>query len=95
MGSAAFANIDSTGFTEDMDINLGGEDFPAIVTYNSGDDLEVTKVHFCVIGNVWAVLDDEYTDSVREQLEAFLLARKEEAKLDRRIEALESRKGDL
>lgn len=92
MGSPAFANIDLTGLTEEMDIRLGGEDFPAIVTYNGYADLEITKVHFCVIGNVWAVLDDEYTDSVREQLETVLLARNEQVLLDRRIDAFESKK---
>lgn len=74
-----------------FEINLGGDEFMATVTYNDLiDEVEVTRVLFNVLDNFWAVLEPEHHGLIELQLTDHLTEEREQAKVDRQIERVES-----
>ena len=73
-----------------FEINLGGDEFNAVVTYNDLiDEVEVTRGLFNVLDNFWAVLEPEHHFLIERQLMQHLIEEAERNKVETQIEALE------
>lgn len=83
-------------YTETIDLTLGGNEYTAPVDFEYAapeegsatspdiqEEVTIYKISLEVADNIWATLDDEYTDFAKEQVLDWIHDKQEQANLDK------------